>query len=42
MAFKKDALRNRHLQGDWSWQDALYGGMILLSLAGLIYAFTRK
>jgi hypothetical protein len=42
MAFKKDEWRNRLLQGDWNWQDALYGGMILASLAGFIYAFTHK
>ncbi len=42
MAFKKDARRSWLLQGDWNWQDALYGGMILASLAGLIYAFTNK
>jgi hypothetical protein len=38
----KDMWRHWHTQGDWNWQDALYGGMILASAAGLIYAFTRK
>jgi hypothetical protein len=42
MDFKKDARFNWLSQGDWNWQDAFYGGMILASLAGLIYAFTRK
>jgi hypothetical protein len=38
----KDMWRHWHTQGYWNWQDALYGGMILASAAGLIYAFTRK
>jgi hypothetical protein len=42
MAFKKDARRNWFAHSDWNWQDALYGGMILTSVAGLIYAFIRK
>jgi hypothetical protein len=28
--------------GERSWQDALFGGMVLASLVGLVYAFTRK
>jgi hypothetical protein len=27
---------------DWAWQDAVFGGMVLLSVVGLIYAFTRR
>jgi len=42
MAFKKEARLNWRLQGDWNWHDALYGGMILASLASLIFVFTHK
>jgi hypothetical protein len=42
MVFKKDARPNWLVQGEWNWQDALYGGMILASIAGLIYAFANK
>jgi hypothetical protein len=41
MTFKQDA-RLRFRLGEWAWQDALYAGMFLASLVGLIYAFTRK
>ena len=42
MVFKKDVRHNWLHQGDWNWQDALFGEMILASVAGLIYAFTHK
>jgi hypothetical protein len=42
MAFKKDARLNRLLQGNWNWQDALWGGMILASISGLVYAFAHQ
>lgn len=42
MVFKKDVPRSRFRNWFGAWQDAVFGGMILASLAGLIYAFTRK
>jgi hypothetical protein len=42
MALNKYALRNWLLESDWNWQDSLYSGMILASLAGLLYAFNRN
>jgi hypothetical protein len=42
MAFKKDARLNGFGPSQWAWQDAVYGGMIVASLLGLIYTFTRK
>jgi hypothetical protein len=41
LAPKQDA-RLRFRDGEWAWQDALYAGMFLASLVGLIYALTRK
>ena len=40
MIFKRDAQPGRY--GEWAWQDAVFGGMVLASLVGLIYAFTRR
>jgi hypothetical protein len=39
MVFKRDA-RLRHMQQ--AWPDALFGGMILVSVVGLIYLLTRR
>jgi hypothetical protein len=39
MVFKRDA-RLRHMQQ--AWPDALFGGMIVISVAGLIYLFTHR
>ena len=38
MVFKRDVPSRL---GEWAWQDAVWGGMVLVSLAGLVYAFTR-
>ena len=38
MALKRDA-RLKHIQR--TWPDALFGGMILVSVVGLIYLFSR-
>jgi hypothetical protein len=38
--FKRDAVPSR--LGEWDWPDALFGGMVLASVAGLIYLFTRR
>jgi hypothetical protein len=42
MDLKKDAQLSRFRQGQWAWQDAMYGGMILASVVGLIYVLTRR
>ncbi len=42
MDFKKDAPRSRFVNWVRAWQDVLFGAMILASLLGLIYAFTRE
>jgi hypothetical protein len=42
MDFRKDGRLSLFRQGQWAWQDALYGGMILASVGGLIYALTRR
>jgi hypothetical protein len=42
MAFKKDARLSGFRQSQWAWQDAVYCGMVLASLLGFIYTFTRK
>jgi hypothetical protein len=39
MVLKRDA---RLKQIQWAWPDALFGGMILASVVGLIYLFTRR
>lgn len=39
MAFKRDEPSRLN---DWAWQDAVFGGMVLVSVVGLIYAFTRR
>jgi hypothetical protein len=39
MAFKRDVPSRL---GEWAWQDAVFGGMVLASLLGLFYAFTRR
>jgi hypothetical protein len=38
MASKRDAQLRKIQQ---AWPDALFGGMIVISVAGLIYLFTR-
>jgi hypothetical protein len=38
--FFKRVIANRLSQTEWAWQDALFGGMILGSVVGLIYLFT--
>jgi hypothetical protein len=40
MVFKRDVQPSRF--SEWAWQDALFGGMVLASLVGLVYAFTRR
>jgi hypothetical protein len=40
MFFKRDAQPDRF--SDWAWQDAVFGGMVLVSVVGLIYALTRR
>jgi hypothetical protein len=40
MIVKRDARPSR--LGEWAWQDALFGAMVLASLLGLIYAFTNE
>jgi hypothetical protein len=42
MVLKKDVPRSRFRNWVRGWQDAVFGGMILTSLVGLIYAFTRR
>jgi hypothetical protein len=38
---ERDArLSFRH--GEWAWQDAVFGGMILASVVGFVYLFTHK
>jgi hypothetical protein len=39
MVFKRDA-RLRQIQR--AWPEALFGGMILVSVVGLIYLLTRR
>ena len=39
MVFKKDVSSRL---GEWAWQDAVFGAMVLASLVGLVYAFTRR
>jgi len=38
--FKRDALPS--CLGGWDWPDALFGGMILASVIGLVYVCTRR
>jgi hypothetical protein len=40
MFLKKDAPRSR--VNEWAWQDALFGAMIVVSVVGLLYFFTRR
>jgi hypothetical protein len=42
MALMKDARLNWLRHKDWAWQDAVFGGMILASVAGLIYMFIDR
>jgi hypothetical protein len=41
MFFKRVAA-NRLPQTEWTWPDALFGAMILVSVVGLIYVLTRR
>jgi hypothetical protein len=38
MIVKRDARPSR--LAEWAWQDAVFGGMILVSVVGLIYLLT--
>jgi hypothetical protein len=42
MVFKKDVPRSHLVTWVRAWQDVLLGAMVLASLFGLIYAFTRE
>jgi hypothetical protein len=42
MALNKDAPGSRFMNWLRAWQDVLFVAMILASLLGLIYVFTRK
>jgi hypothetical protein len=39
MVFKRDEPRRL---SEWAWQDAVFGGMVLVSVLGLVYALTRR
>ena len=41
MFFKRVA-SSRLPQNEWAWPDAVFGGMILASVVGLFYLFTRR
>jgi hypothetical protein len=41
MFFKRDA-QSPFPENGWAWPDAVFGGMILVSVIGLIYLFTRR
>jgi hypothetical protein len=40
--FFKRVVANHLPQTEWAWRDTLFGGMILVSVGGLIYLFTRR
>ena len=42
MVLKRDVPGSRFKNWIRAWQDAVFGAMVLASLVGLVYTFTRR